>query len=303
MKNKNLYCTNCGKRNHIYKYCNESITSYGIILIDYDNDKSKLKLINNIKCKIPTEGIRANSQKDVELFSKINRNIKFLMIRRKHTLGYIEFIRGNYKIDNIDGIIFLFQQMTEEEINKIANSDFDELWNDFWGNCSRKDSLKYEYNKSKNKFDILKYNKNNDTPLNLSFYTDNIKPSWNEPEWGFPKGRRNKNETDIECAIREFKEETGFIDDDYIVLDQIEPLVENLIGTNGKKYRHIYYIAISNSDKKPSIENNNLEIGNICYANYYDGIELIRTYHIDRRYILMRLFNFVMNSIIYNING
>jgi 8-oxo-dGTP pyrophosphatase MutT (NUDIX family) len=33
--------------------------------------------------------------------------------------------------------------------------------------------------------------------------------SWEEPEWGFPKGRRDTQESDWVCALREFKEETG----------------------------------------------------------------------------------------------
>ena len=32
---------------------------------------------------------------------------------------------------------------------------------------------------------------------------------WEEPEWGFPKGRRNYQEKDYDCAMREFTEETG----------------------------------------------------------------------------------------------
>ena len=31
-----------------------------------------------------------------------------------------------------------------------------------------------------------------------------------EKEWGFPKGRRNFQEKDIVCGIREFEEETGY---------------------------------------------------------------------------------------------
>ena len=33
-----------------------------------------------------------------------NNNIEYLIIRRKHSLGYIEFIRGRYDINNIDTI-------------------------------------------------------------------------------------------------------------------------------------------------------------------------------------------------------
>ena len=32
---------------------------------------------------------------------------------------------------------------------------------------------------------------------------------YESPEWGFPKGRRNMHESDLDCAKREFEEETG----------------------------------------------------------------------------------------------
>ena len=34
--------------------------------------------------------------------------------------------------------------------------------------------------------------------------------TWLEPEWGYPKGRRNYQEKDLHCALREFEEETGY---------------------------------------------------------------------------------------------
>ena len=34
--------------------------------------------------------------------------------------------------------------------------------------------------------------------------------NFHEPEWGFPKGRRNTFEKDYDCAVREFCEESGF---------------------------------------------------------------------------------------------
>ena len=38
----------------------------------------------------------------------------------------------------------------------------------------------------------------------------NKNSNWIEPEWEVPKGRRNLNESDIDCALREFTEETGY---------------------------------------------------------------------------------------------
>lgn len=89
IKNNNIYCTNCGKKGHDYKNCTEPTTSLGIILIKFDGEieNNDLKIPTDEKITILMNGIRANDQKDIILFSKINYSIKFLMIRRKHTLG------------------------------------------------------------------------------------------------------------------------------------------------------------------------------------------------------------------------
>ncbi|ARF09232.1 NUDIX hydrolase [Catovirus CTV1] len=300
----NLYCTNCGKRGHDYKNCGDPVTSLGIILLKFDgilnNNHFVLEGNNNI---VASSGIRANDNRDLNLYSEIKYDVKFLMIRRKHTLGYIEFIRGRYKTDNFDGIIFLFQQMTKSEIEKIGKFSFDELWNDFWGKSEKKKNMEHEYIKSKEKFNMLK---NDKTPLGLSFYVLNVKPGLNEGEWGFPKGRRNRNESDIECAKREFQEETGMNSDDYSVINSLEPLTEEFIGTNGVKYRHIYFIAKAENDKQPKVDENNViqntEVGGIDYFTYFDGIRLIRHHHIHRKNMLTRLYNFIMNHVIINMN-
>ena len=50
---------------------------------------------------------------------------------------------------------------------------------------------------------------------NIESLINNSKTNWITPEWGFPKGRRNYMETDNSCAIREFNEETGYVECDY----------------------------------------------------------------------------------------
>ena len=132
-------------------------------------------------------------------------------------------------MDDIDGIIFIFQQMTSKEIEFIGGSEFDTLWNSLWTcNGKKNNTNEYEYKKSREKFYKLK----NDSicKLNLNFYVKNVNPSWNHPEWGFPKGRRNYREIDLDCAIREFEEESGFEKKDYELMPNIEPLVEDFIG-------------------------------------------------------------------------
>jgi hypothetical protein len=304
----NKICTNCGKKGHEYKECREAITSIGVILINLNVDiDHKLKFIKNINNKpsaieINNKGIKIKNKKDIKYFSFISSSIKFLMIKRKHSLGYIEFIRGRYKPDNIDGIVFLFQQMTQEEINKINFMTFDQLWDDFWVDENKKKLYEKEYNRSKQKFTKLATS----DEFNIKFYAEHVKPKWNQGEWGFPKGRRNKMESNIECSKREFEEESGFGENDYIILENIKPLQEEFFGTDGVKYKHIYYIGLSVSDKMPAINTNNLnqsgEIGDIGYFAHYEAIKIIRSYHTSRIQLLTNLYMFIAEQLIENMD-
>jgi 8-oxo-dGTP pyrophosphatase MutT (NUDIX family) len=302
---KNIYCANCGKLGHEYKHCSDPIISIGIILLKFDYAKIRelfSNLINgcNDKVDITNNGIKIESSHDISLFSKLRENIKFLLIRRKHTLGYIEFIRGRYKPDNVDGIVFLFQQMTKEEITKIGSMTITELWDDFWVDPQKKILYDKEFQKTKQKFEKLK--NGDETELTLDFYVKHVVPTWEQAEWGFPKGRRNKLESNKECAIREFEEESGFTKDDYILLDGIRPLVEEFIGTNGVKYKHIYYVAYSNSDRVPLINKGNAhqatEVGDIGYYTYNEVVDMIRPYHVERKKIIMKLYMYLLEKII-----
>jgi len=312
-KKKNSYCANCGNYGHVYKKCIEPITSYGILLFKIDDEhisdlSSKLRKklvstdINNLNFNTididKTEGIMYHKQQDMQIFCSFCEKIKFLMVRRRNTLGYIEFIRGRYNIENIDGIIFLFKQMTDQEIKKIGNHDFDYLWDDLWASKKNNFNRQNEFVSSKFKFEKLK----NKSTINLNFFVDNVSPSWNHAEWGFPKGRRNFKESSFNCAIREFKEETCFSDDEFIVLNTLKPFDEHLIGTNGINYRHIYYPAISlKHDKTLIIDENNPhqsgEIGDIAWFSYTDAMKFIRPYHTERKKTLTQLFMYIINNI------
>ena len=54
----------------------------------------------------------------------------------------------------------------------------------------------------------------------------NSETQWDSPEWGFPKGRRNHQETDIACAIREWEEETGFRRESLKIIKNLCPFEE-----------------------------------------------------------------------------
>ena len=83
--------------------------------------------------------------------------------------------------------------------------------------------------------------------------------------------------------------------------NKINPIHEYLTGTNNKKYKHTYYIAINKTNKKLILDPNNKhqvnEIGNIGWFTHSEMIKLFRCHHIDRINISYRIVMFIMNKI------
>ena len=293
-------CTNCSKIGHDYKHCREPTTSWGIIAIKHQF-LSKLNVLhcdNNLQT---ANGIAIKSKSDLKSIGKYMDSIRFLMVSRKHSLGYVEFIRGRYKPDNIEGIIFMFQQMMQHEIIRIGKSTFNELWDEFWASDVKKQFYKKEYVESKTKFDQLR--DKNGVELGLDFYINNVKAQYDTAEWGFPKGRKSRGESDIDCAVREFCEETGYTLDDIKILTDIKPIVENITGTNGIKYRHIYYLAEMTTNTDPRVNKTDQvqssEIGDIGFFTHREANSLIREYHIEKKNILTNIFMYYMEIILH----
>ncbi len=133
--------------------------------------------------------------------------------------------------------------------------------------------------------------------IGLDFYTEKITPKYDITEWGIPKGRKKYGESDLECALREFYEETQINITDIKVLDNIDPVIEIMQGTDGKKYKHIYYIAELISDTV-NLKINNDEVQNIGFFSYFDACNIIRPYHIRKKKILESIINYYLSLLI-----
>ena len=61
-------------------------------------------------------------------FVKHYDNYKIILIRRKDTIGYVEFLRGKYNVNNDKYILKLMNLMTVEEKERILQvMNFDKL--------------------------------------------------------------------------------------------------------------------------------------------------------------------------------
>jgi 8-oxo-dGTP pyrophosphatase MutT (NUDIX family) len=307
---KDIACTNCGSRRHIYKQCSEPVTSWGVILVTYGAMNQPIHPdhvdLSDTDMKETQSRVLIESNIDRMTVGLAYNNIKFLMISRKNSVGYVEFIRGRYRPEKIDQVIYLFKQMMQTEIDKIKHSltfekGFDYLWKDFWGTKAESSYLIKDKTVSRANYDMLKVKGVEGPELDLKYIVSSVRAEYDIEEWGFPKGRKNRIETEEECAVREFKEESGYSDDDFRIVKNVEPMIEEFIGTNGIKYRHVYYVAELITDKPPRndiTESQKDEIGNVQFMGFTSALECIRDYHIPRKVLLEKLFTYYLDRLV-----
>ena len=236
--------------------------------------------------------------------NNFDENIKYLMIRRKNSLNYIEFIRGKYDLNNIEYLENIINLLSKEEKDLILKKEFHELWSDLWNDNKKKSN---EYKDSFIKFNLLKKGtiiKKNDIniKINLKDLILNNLINYEEAEWGFPKGRRNFKEKNIDCAKREFQEETNLSKNDYHIIN-MSPIEETYLSTNSSKYKHIYYISqCINTHLELKIDDTNenmtTEIGDIKWLKINEALDIIRDYNIDKKTKLVYLHKMIKNTII-----
>ena len=265
----NNYCNNCGNIGHVYKNCRHPILSYGILL-----------------------------------FHKLEEETKVIMIERKDSLSYIEFLRGKYSsIYNVPYLLLLFSRFSEGELKKINENDFDVLWDTLWIHTDTiNNRIKREYSKSKEKFNKIKngflYKKEK---INIEYLVNKVKEKnvFTMNEWEIPKGRRKQYENNKECAKREFQEETNIPFDKYVIYDNIIPLIEEYKGINGVRYKQVYYIGRINELLELSINMENkdqyTEIKDIKWLTKKEANYSIREYDASKKALLNKAFSFIEN--------
>lgn len=218
-----------------YETCCRNIRPY---------NTAKLKMLKDIHPVVHKYLQRRNPDTRIQ--------VEYLMICRRHSFAYGEWIRAQCDLHDKDYARQLLSEMTIKEREKIATLTFSELWMDLWQNdYSVPDK---HYHRAETKFQALCQ-----SDMAQSLQKTMPKSVWTCPEWGFPKGKPNMLDTgEYEdgqtCAQREMAEETGihsryayqimgkksgFYEDPHrdVRID------ETFTGTDGRRYRHVYYIA------------------------------------------------------------
>lgn len=257
---KNNICNNCGKQGHQFHQCKLPITSYGIIVF------------------------RTSAE----------HGIQYLMIRRKNSFGYIDFIRGKYIQNNLEHLQTMFNEMSIEEKELIRKHNFETLWKMMWGiqDAGHQNQFRGEELASQKKFEALK----NGLPIGingelitLDNIIDNSNTKWSETEWEFPKGRRNFQEKDLDCALREFEEETGLSKKNIKIIENILPFEEMFLGSNHKSYKHKYFLGYTEKLNDSLNNYQQTEVSKIDWKTLEECLESIRPYNLEKKQLIINI--------------
>jgi len=167
----------------------------------------------------------------------VSVELEYLMVRRRTTYAYSDLVLGRYSRRHMRAaqrhpdtwVAFLrayLDMMTVEELQALRSMDFDRIWARIYSTvpdpaCRLKFCA-----------DLLL----NDT---LAHAIDQVRPH-NRYLWEPPKGRKHEWESDLDCARREFWEETQIAPTCYTLTGQC---LARAWDSCGQRYRAVYYLA------------------------------------------------------------
>ena len=267
------FCYNCGKIGHVYTNCLNPVMSYGAILY-------------KMRGGVPY----------------------YLMVQRSFTPDFKELIRGRFDFEDVEYLKNLIRRITLQEINFIYTYSHKTLYANIQKFCRVKKTKVYydKWKVSKENFQKLMDGVTNSMGEFIQF--NNIVQEGNptyyfEPDWGFPKGRRNYKgaECDLECAKREVLEETGIVSEKYDINSDFY-VTEVHVGSNGIKYAHRYYLGKCNNNITCYIDPfNKYQLGEIRKVGWFtveQALSMIRPYHIEKKKVLLRVHRKITNRVL-----
>jgi len=161
--------------------------------------------------------------------NKDDRTVYYLLGQRRDTIEYVDSIKYRFHSNHL---LNWLSRLSTDEKERIEKYPFEVLWEDLM--MRKTNDNDHSYIRAKTKFEMNR---------NLIITTMNkTKVMVKEPQWGFPKGRKHPNESKLECAQREFEEETC-ISKDKLRVFSFSEISECFKGSDKKMYCSHYYIC------------------------------------------------------------
>ena len=133
-----IFCSNCGQSGHVFRQCIEPVSSYGVLVFRWVSRTPEW----------PQQSHFCNNGRNPTGISNLVPQV--LMIQRKNTLGFMDIMRGKYKVNEADYICKQLRGMTPRERGLLLNEEFDNIWNDLWG-TDLESSQRYASNRQSSK--------------------------------------------------------------------------------------------------------------------------------------------------------
>lgn len=257
--------------------------SYGIICI-YANNNIKNQVIsilqNTTEININSCPNKLSVYYDDDINNVNNDDIKFLLITKKHSYAFIDILLCKYNVKYPEYIQHLITKLTQSELYLLQTQPYKKLLKRV-----KLTNITYtSFLSMKKKFDTI-------LPLiNQCKFT-----KYTVPEWEIPKGKKEQNETELECAIREFQEETNIKPEQLTIFKNIKPMVEIFSGSDNRKYIYTYYYALFN--KEYNDNTSSPEASSINFYNLNSCLNNIRPYNTKRKKILYSIYTYLNNLI------
>ena len=181
-----------------------------------------------------------------------SNHVETLLISKRYTYEYFEFVQGKKftigKKIPTNVIMSMLNKMTLDEKMDILSLNFDQMWYRIW----LTENKHATYFQSKTKFEQIFLADDGEWLKSL------ISKSTNSDRiWEIPKGRKNKNEPDINCAVREFGEETNIEKKYYKIYPNLKR--SYTFEDAGVIYTFTYFLAITRRVIRPQVDLKNMQ--------------------------------------------
>lgn len=189
-----------------------------------------------------------------------------LIMQKRNSHAYYDIVCG--RIFRNSDTQKLIDELSCAEKRRICKWSFDKLWCSLW----TYDSVKRNHWNEDRKIAEEAFKSQREHYLECIAKSQTHYPL---SEFGFPKGRKNFRETSLNCALREFYEETGYDRRKILIPDHSFKITEEFVGSDGVTYNHTYYIGeLLTPEALPEIKKDNCEVKNLGWLPL-NGLESI----------------------------
>ena len=285
---RNVVCSNCNRRGHIFRDCRKPIQSNGILAWTLRPTPKGHFRAHTLLAQMRESIEGPHDERFLEWMRRLEKSGAFqwevCIIQRKHTIGFEAFVRGKWSGDELE---LLRERMTVNERARIRRHSWEHLYESVMSDKEAK-YIEKEKRKAKELFDTIN--------VHEFLKEEQADSAWEEPTWEFPKGRRFTFETDRQCALREFQEETSIVGNDVWMSEKW--CEERFAGMNKRIYRNKYYVALVVPwSKGPYIDKSRrsqvTEVKNTRWATLQEALDLLRPYHMEKKSVLRNSFEAV----------